>query len=144
MRGFPPIQIFLLVLAFGLLAVPLAKLTGNAAHAPLSPLRTEAPQTQLTPVLLRFNFAHPPLSLSLRQGSHTLVQEVKMSQVPWELKTEMSLLKDGDELSLDVTWPQGTPNTAITCEIEPDGHEAESRTLWTTSAELHEILTFVW
>jgi hypothetical protein len=70
MRGFPPIQIFLLCLAFIVLAVPLSHLTGNTSNAKV--VKVAAKEAQSAKALLRLRFAHKPSTLSLktrRQGA---------------------------------------------------------------------------
>lgn len=40
-------------------------------------------------------------------------------------------------------WPEGTPDTALTVEVEPDGFETRSETRWSTGSALSEILTLI-
>lgn len=146
MRGFPPLQIFILGLLFGLLAVPMVQLTGTAP-------KSEAAETESTkvvaekttvPALLRLRYAHKPLSISLKSEDRELVSKPDMSSSPIELETEITLSKDGNEFSLEATWPAGTPDTALTVEIEPDGQDPRTVTLWSSGSDLSEILTLSW
>jgi hypothetical protein len=52
--------------------------------------------------------------------------------------------EDGDELWVSASWPSGTPDTALTVELEPDGLEQKSETRWSEAGELSEVLTFHW
>lgn len=146
MRGFPPLQIFILGLLFGLLAVPMVQLTGNApVPATSKPGGTEVAAVKTTiPALLRLRYAHRPLTISLKSDARELVSKPDMSSSPIELETEITLSKDGNEFSLEASWPPGTPDTALTVEIEPDGQDPRTVTLWSSGSDLSEILTLSW
>lgn len=53
MRGFPPIQIFLLALTFIVLAVPLSHLTGTVTQAKTATAKVEDSQSVKTLLRLR-------------------------------------------------------------------------------------------
>lgn len=142
MRGSPPIQLFLLALAFALLAFPLAHLTGDAAAS--APVSAAMPATPELPALIRLRFAHPPRSVSLTQEGRELLTGADLATSPVELEARLRLGSDGEELRLEAAWPDGTPDTAITVEIEPEGHEAREQTRWSEGPELNELLLFQW
>ncbi|HYF36826.1 MAG TPA: hypothetical protein VD994_16135, partial [Prosthecobacter sp.] len=169
---FPPIQILVLSAAFALLAFPLMRLTGNSAFARHAEEHaghdhdehdhhdheegapkvvqggTEHPEGEhvheAVPALLRLRYAHKPLSVSLKQDGKELLKEADLSATPIEVKAGIGLSHDGNEMELTATWPPGTPETALTLEIEPDGFEARTETRWAPASELNEILTFKW
>ena len=142
MRGSPPIQLFLLALAFALLAFPLARLTGGGAVV----ASAEAMTTRVleVPVLIRLRFAHPPRQISLRQEEHDLLAGADFSSSPVEFESRLRLGADGEELRLEATWPEGTPDTAISVEIEPEGRETREVTRWSDGPELNDLLLFQW
>lgn len=157
MRGFPPIQIFLLCLAFSLFAFPLAQLTGN--RAPAGPESATGPQAEVqggaehpeaehkhveVASVLRLRFAHRPLTLSLKQEGRELLKQPDLGASPVELEAQLEISHDGNEMLLAATWPEGTPDTAVTVEIEPDGFETRSETRWSSGAELNEVIAFQW
>jgi hypothetical protein len=147
MRGFPPLQIFLLALAFGLLAIPLVQLTGNAANVPTPVLRVgeaSAAKMENVPTMIRLRYAHKPTSVSLKQAGKELLGAVDLAESPSETQVKMAISKAGDDLELTASWADGTPETALTLEIEPDGNEARSQTRWSSGTALNEILTFIW
>jgi hypothetical protein len=165
MRGFPPVQLLLLSLVFCLLTFPLASLTqgyGKAA-ASLEHRRHhhedgegmtmvkgggEHPEGEHkhveVPVFVRLRFAHTPLTVSLMQGDEELAEKLDLSASPVEFKTDMEVSHDGNELIVSATWAEGTPETALTIELEPDGFETRSETRWSSDSELNEVLTFTW
>lgn len=165
MRGFPPLQIFVLGLLFGLLAVPLAHLTGqaprsavesgtslsSAGHEAGSMLvqgASEHPEGEHrhvgVPALIRVRYAHRPLSVSLKSEERELLPKLDLSGSPAEVSAEIEISHDGNEYNLEAMWPPGTTDTALTVEIEPEGLDARTETRWSTEAGLHEILTFSW
>jgi len=140
MRGFPPIQIFLLCLAFIVLAVPLSHLTGNTSHAQIiAPATTAAPSAK---AFLRLRFAHPPTTLSLKIAEKELITAIDTS--PHEFDAILPSLTNGVDVFLSATWPENTPDTALTLDIEPDGLAARSETRWSSGSSLDEVITFSW
>lgn len=140
MRGFPPIQIFLLCLAFIVLAVPLSHLTGNTSNAKV--VQVAAKEAKSVKALLRLRFAHKPSTLSLKMADKELITSADAS--PLELDAVLPATKEGVDVFLSATWPENTPDTALTLEIEPDGLEARSETRWSSAGSLDEVITFSW
>jgi hypothetical protein len=157
MRGFPPLQIFILGLLFAVLAVPLVQLTGKASPA----LGADKPQDSSVvkggtehpegehkhiqvPALIRLRYAHRPESISLKSEGEELLTNLDLSSPLIEIKTDIEISHQGNEFSLEAQWPGGTPDTALTLEIEPDGFDMRSETRWSSEAALHEILTLIW
>ena len=140
MRGFPPIQIFLLCLAFIVLAIPLSQLTGAASHAKAAPVKVvDSPSVK---ALLRLRYAHKPVTLSVKIAGKELIAGIAAS--PIELQTALPSVKDGVDVFLSATWAEGTPDTSITLELEPDGFAARSETRWSAAGSLDEVITFEW
>lgn len=147
MRGFPPLQIFLLALAFGLLAIPLVQLTGSSVNVPSPLLKLTKPsvaKVETVPALIRLRYAHKPSSISLKQVGRELLQAVDLAKSPCETQVQMEISKAGDDVELTATWAEGTPETALTLEIEPDGRELRAQTCWSNGTAVNEILTFIW
>lgn len=140
MRGFPPIQIFLLCLAFIVLAVPLSHLTGDTSHAKIIPPTTA--EVASVKAFLRLRFAHQPATLSLKIADKELITAIDTS--PLEFDATLPALKNGVDVFLSATWPDNTPDTALTLDIEPDGLAARSETCWSSSGSLDEVITFTW
>lgn len=143
MRGAPPLHLVLLAVAFALFAIPLAQLT-FARHETVM-VKAEAPTTASlkTEALLRIRFAHVPQSLSLKMGDRELMPSLPLVS-PLEIRTDMVIPTEGLDLMLDVAWPAGTPETAVTIDLEPDGLDTQSHTRWSSGTQLHEILPFHW
>ncbi len=140
MRGFPPIQIFLLCLAFIVLAVPLSHLTGNTSNAKV--IKVAAKEAKSVKALLRLRFAHQPNTLNLKIADKELITNAGTS--PLEVDAVLASTKDGVDVFLSATWPENTPDTAITLELEPDGLEARREFRWSSAGSLDEVITFSW
>ena len=143
MRGAPPIHLVLLAVAFSLFAIPLAQLTFARPQTVMA--KAEAPTTPSaqTGVLLRIRFAHVPKSLSLKLGDRELIPSGPWVS-PLDIRSEMIIPAEGLDLMLEVAWPEGTPETAVTIDLEPDGLDSKSHTRWSTGTQLHESLPFLW
>lgn len=141
MRGSPPIQIFLLGLMFVVLAVPLSHLTGTTTVAKAAPAAKVVVETS-GKALVRVKYAHRPVTLSVRMGEKEVIGSVEGS--PMEVEAALPPAKDGVDVFVKATWPEGTPDTAVTVELEPDGLATRSETRWSAAASLDEVITFEW
>jgi hypothetical protein len=140
MRGFPPIQIFLLCLAFVVLAVPLSHLTGNTSNAKI--VKPETAESKSVKALLRLRYGDKPATLSLKVAGKELTTAIETS--PIEIETSLPSTKDGFDVFLSATWPDGKPDNALTLDIEPDGLESHTETRWSSGGSLDEVITFTW
>ncbi|MFC5453561.1 hypothetical protein [Prosthecobacter fluviatilis] len=141
MRGFPPIQIFLLVLAFVVLAIPLSILTGTTTPVKAAELKKMVEEKSVKG-LVRVRYAHRPVTLSVKIGEKEVISSVEES--PMEVDAPLPSTKDGVDVFVKATWPEGTPDTAVTVELEPDGLATRSETRWSSAASLDEVITFEW
>jgi len=140
MRGFPPIQIFLLCLTFVVLAIPLTQLTGTTTLAKAAAVKVVEEKSVKT--LVRVRYAHKPVTLSVKVADKELMAGIAAS--PIELSTALPSVKDGVDVFLSATWAGGTPDTSITLELEPDGFASRSETRWSSGGSLDEVITFEW
>ncbi len=141
MRGFPPIQIFLLVLTFVVLAVPLSHLTGTTTVAKAASVE-KVVQVKDVKALVRVRYAHKPATLSVKIGDKEMIGGIEDS--PMEVDASLPSPKDGVDVFVKATWPEGTPDSAITLEVEPDGLATRSETRWSSAASLDEVITLEW
>ncbi|MBE7498482.1 MAG: hypothetical protein HS117_26385 [Verrucomicrobiaceae bacterium] len=140
MRGSPPIQLFLLAIAFVVLAIPLAHLTGNApVEAPKAAKATAKPKEAKS--LLRVRFVHKPEKLSLKLGERELLENGDWMDNAVEFEATLPLSLD---LLVAADWAYGAPDQALTIEIEPDGQDRRSDTRWSAAGSLNEVYSFQW
>jgi hypothetical protein len=140
MRGYPPIQIFLLCLAFVVLAVPLSQLTETTKPGKAAVVKVV--ESTSVKSLVRLRYAHKPVTLSVKIADKELIAEIAGS--PIEVETSLPSVKDGVDVFLSATWADGTPDTSITLELEPDGFASRSETRWSSAGSLDEVITFEW
>lgn len=163
MRGSPPLHLLLLAAVFALVAIPLARLTGaragEAATAAGMALadgerlvvegvdeHPDEEHAHRVATRVRIYFAHRPQAVRLLAGEKDLLAGFDASgiEAPMETEADLAIGHEGHELVLEATWPEGTPLTAVTVELEPEGLEARSETRWAAEAEVSDVLTFVW
>ena len=141
-------------IAFALLAIPLMHLTSTSIFPVQAMERNDDaandeggsknPQAKPVDALVRLRYAHKPLSISLTQDGKELLKDIDLSASTIEMTAAVGVSHEGNEVMLAATWPEGTPETPLTLEIEPDGFEARSETRWASDAELNEVITFQW
>ena len=147
MRGFPPLHVLIFAVAFALLALPLSRLTfARPDAAPTSHVKTEKKAEDKVPTFIRMRLAHVPISLSLQVDGHELLspEQQKPKETEISLDTEIAIPADGIEIIATATWPDGTPDTALTLELEPNEKENRSLTNWSTGNKLSAPYTFRW
>lgn len=143
MRGYPPVHLLILMLAFGAMAVPLAHLTFAKPGVAAPGARPKA-DSKLIPSLLRLRFAHKPKSISLTLGGHELLSAPSFDSLTFEMTTGLDIPADGIEFILSAEWPDGTQDTALTLEIQPDGLDTKTETRWSLGASMTEVISFQW
>ena len=125
MRGIPLLEIIAVLALFIAAAVPLAHLTSSDSSAPTAPPPAEtAITTEGTPTFAYARFAHAPEKILLGGVELTAPDfDAEFGSVP------------SASLSLEVTWPEGTPETAVTVTVEPENHRSFGATFWGSGAE---------
>jgi hypothetical protein len=147
MRGSPPLHLLIVLLGFALFAIPLAKLTFARPESPHASSRHEEPVVEQgkTKCRITVRAVPQPATFSLKVGGREAITGFPASLTsPMEADAQIALPDSGAELLVSATWPQGTTESAITVEIEPDGRDALSQTRWSGSGQMNEVLTFKW
>lgn len=146
MRGSPPLHLVLFAIGFVLLAVPLAQLTFARPAAKGGVIVQTEPDAPTTSAYVRLRFAHKPESLSVQLDGRELVTpgSLQSAMSVIEIKENLLLTSDGLELLVNSKWPAGTPDTALSLELEPDGFDMQSQTRWSSGNHLSDALTFHW
>ena len=149
MRSSPLLLLAIVIAGFALAAVPLARLTAarpetQHTHDETAPSRDTAPGNAATETLLRVRFAHRPESLRLGHAGKTLAVFEQPTSSPVEASISLPLTDETCELFVEAAWAEGTPETALTVELEPSGHESRSATVWTDAGSVSEMMFFTW
>ena len=126
------------MLAFGAMAVPLAQLTfAKPKVAP--PAARQKAASKLIPSLLRIRCVPGPTSVSLKLGDRELLPASAR-----ETSADLDIPADGVEFILSATWPEGTADTALALEIQPEGLDTKSETRWSSGSQMTEVISFQW
>lgn len=144
MRGSPPLHLVVFAIGFALLAVPLSRLTfaRPTVVREAAPVSTEA---VAVPTIIRIRVAHVPESLSLKvNGRELVVGGGGKLTATMELRENLSIPGEGLEFLVSAKWPAGTPDTALSVELEPDGLDAQSQTRWSTGAQMEDVIAYHW
>ena len=142
MRGTPPVQLAFLLLGFFLLAVPLVQLT----HGRTEPVAAARPVAtgEGRQVFIRARYAHQPVKLLVKHGADDLLPQPDLAVSPVEGRAKIEIPQAGLELSVQAEWPAGTPDTALTIEVDPDALESRSQTLWSQDGRIEDTMFFSW
>ncbi len=147
MRGSPLLQCLIGAVAFALFAIPLVRLTVARSAMPRTNEATAraAETATVRHTFIRIRFAHLPKTLSLRHDGRELIPPSASGLVsPFETATSMPVSTEGIDLALTARWPDHTPDTAVTVELEPDELDARRETRWSAGSAMDETLSFKW
>lgn len=142
MRGYPPIHLFFLILAFAGMAVPLVRLTRARPLAAAVPKSVRPATMHSTHLKLRY--AHTPKSISLKTGARDLLKDISVAASPVELQADLDIPAEGIEFILTCEWAAGTADTPLTLELEPDGLDTKTETRWSSGHQMTEVISFQW
>jgi hypothetical protein len=146
-RGFPPLHVLTFVVAFVLLAIPLSRLTfARPNEIPAMSAKVEKETVATMPVFIRVRLAHVPTSLSLKVDGRELLspEQQKPTDTKISLDAELVIPAEGLEFAATATWPEGTPSTALTLDLEPSEKENRSLTNWSIGNKLSAAYVFHW
>ena len=144
MRGSPPVQLALLLTVFLVRAVPLMQLTTRRQKAEPTASSNAIQASNKIPTQLSLRYAHKPTKLDIQLDGKPLMPELPIGESPVEWSTTINVPKEGVELQVAASWPDGTPDTALTIVMEPDAMDAQSQTRWSTGAQMQETFVFQW
>lgn len=102
-----------------------------------------ADQSAEIPTVITVRCAHRPEFLSISRGGRVLWQSYKPAL---HEEAECGLpLEDGSvTLTVSARWPEGTPDTPVTLELEPEGKPSASATRWSFGPSLNDSYSFSW
>jgi hypothetical protein len=138
-------QLALVLTGFLILAWPLLELTHGQRPASAPAPAVSSAETG-TLAYLRLRWAHLPAQLIIRQQERVLFQLQPDALSPTEQSLNLRLSERSAELSVTARWPAGTPETALSLELEPEGMDAQTQTHWTSSSsqDMEQLFVFNW
>lgn len=149
MRSSPLVLLVLVAAGFGLVAVPLARLTGaERVGRGVGDVSAGPEGAGTVRAVVRVQYVHEPERVVLSVGGRVVAEFVG----PWAAgggreEREVAVpIEEGEpmEVLVEARWPTGTPTTALGLEWEPDGFETRRQTVWAGNGEVVEALTFLW
>lgn len=143
MRGFPLINTAVILLALGLILLPLAHLTSSKVEAPPSLPAESQPVEAAIPVTISARFAHAPTRLTLTHLGRVIWQADSSAAVAEGCELLLDIPREGIDLLVHVVWPENTPESALELSLEPTALAGRSQILW-GEGEVEDVLTFTW
>ncbi len=143
MRGSPPVQLALLLIGFIAVGVPLVQLTHGRSDT-VVPKVTTSKAEEARPVLIRIRYSQKPSKLEIKKGAESVLPQGDLAASPVEIYAAFSKVQEELEFSVAAEWPAGTPETALTIEVEPDNLEGRSQTFWSINGRIEDAASFTW
>lgn len=126
-----------------LLGLFLYRMTAGTPPAQEVSRPASAEQSADVPTVITVRCAHRPEFLSISHGGLVLWQ----SSTPGlheEVECGLPLENGSATLTVSARWPEDTPDTPVTLELEPEGREAASATRWSFGPSLNDSYSFSW
>lgn len=143
MTSSPLRQFFPALAAVLLLGLFLYKMTEGTPAQPVTPRRAAADGTADVPTVMTVRCAHRPESIAIYHGSRILWKS-GAPELHEEVERGIPLEQDAVTLTVSARWPEGTPDTPVTLELEPEGRQAAASTRWSFGPALNDTYSFSW
>lgn len=143
MTSSPLRQFFPALGAVILLGLFLYNMTAGTPPAREMSRPAPAEQTADIPTVITVRCAHRPESLSISHAGRVLWQSGSPG-LHEEVECGLPLKEDSITLTVSARWPEGTPDTPVTLELEPEGRQAASATRWSFGPSLNDSYSFSW
>jgi len=139
MHGSPFLRTIAVILALLAAAIPLWRMTHEAAAASVIPA-TSAPETE-SRVHMAVAFAQKPLRFEIDYLGRPVWQSDLVTTLTAEKDIGMTYPKEGVDLEYKVVWPPGTPLCAARLSVAANDAEPVEKTLWGTG-QVDDVLSF--
>ena len=145
MRDSPLLQTLIVAACPGLLPVPLTRLTTPKPALSGSPedvgSEPAAHREEKLPCTITLQFAHPPISASLKCEDIVLWTGGDGAETRFDIRADVPFFDHAAEMAIEVQWPDDTPRSVAEIELAPDMHASAKQTAWGTGS-LSEHLVF--
>lgn len=126
-----------------LLGLFLYRMTAGTPPAQEISRPASAEQSADVPTVITVRCAHRPEFLSISRAGRVLWQSAAPG-LHEEVECSLPLENGSATLTVSARWPEGTPDTPVTLELEPEGREAASATRWSFGPSLNDSYSFSW
>lgn len=116
---------------------------GEQAEPPAALRNAPAGEVPGVPTVITVRCAHKPESISIAAGGRLLWQS-RSPDLHEEAECLLPLKQDSATLTVSARWPEGTPDTPVTLELEPEGKRSVSATRWSFGPSLNDTYSFSW
>ncbi len=139
MQGKPLRELILVMVLVALLAPVIVRITRVPERATRTPI-AEQKQEQMVATIVRIQFAHAPIFAAFGTDVELTARR---HATQYEFERELDFSDRLIEWPFTVKWPEGTPHTAVTVTLEPEGLEARQLTFW-GEGQLNEFIELHW
>ena len=143
MKGNPFKELVLVAVFFLAMLIPMLRLTGLHADAPLLTVEDEHRIAVLRESWATFRFAHRPEKCVLTVNGIALWTILAPEENRIDQSIPLPIEQDRVEVLVSVTWPEGTPETVCELTLEPDGLPGQQVSVW-GSGSIEELLLYHW
>ena len=145
MRGFPLVNAVVILLALGLVLVPLLSLTSSSPeNTDLSRNEVVEPSgDQAVPVAISLRYAHRPGRVALSHLGKVIWQADAAGALERGAEVSLVIPPEGIDLLVHAVWLEGTPESALEITLEPEALPELSQVIW-GRGEVEDVVTFVW
>jgi hypothetical protein len=147
MRGFPFLNLLIALVLSGAVLWPLVwRSTQREAKA--KALEPDAPVVKPEPgepARVALRFVHAPSSVKLMADGRALHEwTAPAGELVLEESVTLPLAEERVELTVQITWPAGTPETVAELQVEPDGREKRRANVWSADGAADELIALTW
>jgi hypothetical protein len=136
MEGRPWLRILLILIGFTLLGFPVWSSTRPGEVVIPTKEKVAAAEQ---PLHVQVSFAEPPASFDLEYLGSILCKGAA-PQRDFSCDWKVGVPKEGVDLFVSASWPEGSPKTAVRVKVFRDGNPLADETFW-TEGSLAETVT---
>lgn len=144
MRGFPLINLLLVLLLLGGMAVPLIMLSMDQDEGEKPIVSSVQEQSEVRPCKVSVRLVHQAESAQLMVGE-TVLHAWKFTEpeLEFDVKLGLQFVDDGTEFEMQLKYAESVPETVAEITLEPEGHKEQKQNVW-GNGETAETLHFSW
>jgi len=145
MRGFPLLNLIGILALLGLMAVPLAAISGKQAAPQAAGLVSQSAKTAVRSTVVTLVLVHPVTSASMWKDGRMIFEWKAPQQLGTRLEATVDLpyFEGTAEFELRLQWPEGTPKSVAEVTLAPEGLDAKTQNVW-GDGRAEEIVTLGW
>ena len=143
MTSSPLRQFFPALAGAVLLGLALYTMTSGTPAEQAVPHPAQETAAQGVPTVITVKCAHRPRNISIASGDAVL-WKAENPGLHEEVECRLPLKGSSATLTVSAQWPEGTPDTPVTLELEPEGRQAASVTRWSFGPSLNDTYSFSW